>query len=613
MLKNCKADLLPSFATAKRQRNLTYLQSLNDDNLLLPFRYEAGLINNRDSLPDFHKGWDSPFSQIRGTFTGHWLSAMAQLYYDCKNSLIKSRADHIVNEIAVCQKENGGQWAFPIPEKYLHWIKNGKRVWAPQYVCHKVMMGLFDMYRYTGNEQALDILNGCAKWFYNFTNEISREVMDEMMDFEETGGIMELWADLYGVTGSSEHLSLISRYERPKLFEPVLNGVDVLTNLHANTTVPEIHGAARAYEVTGDEQYRRIAENYWKLAVDDRGMFVTGGQTNGEIWTPLNQQASRLSNRSQEHCVVYNMMRLSQYLYRWSGESKYADYFEQNLYNGIFAQGYWAKDWDVGVGAADIRPAEHLTYFLGLGSGSRKVWGSETEHFWCCHCTMVQANAFFHEHVFFQDNDDIFVAQFLPASLKTEINGKEISIKLETDRQSGETIRIHEIDRKVLSMPKCNKYTLSVCGKSEIFCIRIRLPWWLSGQAEITVNGEPVDFIVENGHAVLKRVWSSDDVVNCTFPKELKTWPLPDRPDCVAFIDGPVALAGITPEERTLYGDINNPASFMIPDNERLWNYWQTNYRTVNQQVNFRFVPLYSIGYEEYTVYFPVKDDYDTK
>ncbi len=111
--------------------------------------------------------------------------------------------------------------------------------------------------------------------------------------------------------------------------------------MHANTTIPEVQGAARAYEVTGEERYRRIVENYWDLAVRQRGMYATGGQTCGEIWTPMGQQSARLSEMNQEHCTVYNMMRLSEYLLRWTGEAEYADYYERNLYNGIFAQGYW--------------------------------------------------------------------------------------------------------------------------------------------------------------------------------------------------------------------------------------------------------------------------------
>ncbi|HCA70259.1 MAG TPA: hypothetical protein DEP17_07650, partial [Lachnospiraceae bacterium] len=94
----------------------------------------------------------------------------------------------------------------------------------------------------------------------------------------------------------------------------------------ANTTIPEAHGAARAYEVTGEERYRNIAESYWACAVRNRGTFATGGQTSGEVWTPMNQQAARLGDMNQEHCTVYNMIRLAEYLYRWTGSSEYSDY-----------------------------------------------------------------------------------------------------------------------------------------------------------------------------------------------------------------------------------------------------------------------------------------------
>jgi len=605
MLKPVKTNLHNSMPVDRRNRNLRYLLSLKDDNLLFPFRQEAGLININTKKTDVHWGWDSPFSQIRGTFTGHWLSAMAKLYSSLKDIRIKVRADYIVSEIAFCQKENGGEWAFPIPEKYLHWIKVGKKVWAPHYVCHKVMMGLLDMYLYAENDQALGIVKKCADWFYAFTNEISRETMDDMMDFEETGGIMELWADLYAITNDPKHRELIYRYERPRLTKPIHDGIDVLTNRHANTTVPEIHGVARAYEVTGDKRFKRIVENYWKLAVDDRGSFVTGGQTSGEVWTPPGQQANRLGPLAQELCVVYNMMRLSQYLYRWSGEAKYADYYEQNLYNGIFAQGYWEEYWHSTHNEDNPLKKGHVIYYLPLAPGSIKEWGSETEHFWCCHCTLVQANAMFDEHVFFQNDKNIYISQFLPSSLDTTVNGKQITIHQEPIRQSDKDIS-GDIDRTVLSRPKIDKHSVIVNGAGEQFALRIRLPWWLASDAKITINGDEHVFDVYDGHAVINRKWHND-VVCCIFPKELKAWSLPDEPKTVAFIEGPIAFAGLIKEERTLYGDIDNPESFMTPSDERHWVNWRQGWRTINQPVNFKFVPLYDIGYEEYTVYFPVK------
>jgi hypothetical protein len=91
-------------------------------------------------------------------------------------------------------------------------------------------------------------------------------------------------------------------------------------------------------------------------------------------------------------------------------------------------------------------------------------------------------------------------------------------------------------------------------------------------------------------------------------PKTLATSPIPDRPDMVAFLDGPVVLAGLCEEERTLYGDTKNPSSLLIPDHEREWHVWKGGYRTVGQDRGTRFIPLYEVVDEPYTVYFPVKE-----
>ena len=231
-----------------KQRNriaARYLMRLTDENLLLYYRQEAGLIHYKNSTPPpIHWGWDGPFSPIRGTLpaTGCRPRPVSSFYMMTGCCGRGSTASW--REIAHCQRENGNGWAFPIPEKHLYWLARGKRTWAPQYVCHKTMMGLFDAARYAGSAEALDVLRGAAEWFIRFTDGVTRDQMSDMMDLEETGGMMELWADLYAVTGEAGHLELMRRYERPRLFDPVSRGEDILTNMHANATIPEIHGAA---------------------------------------------------------------------------------------------------------------------------------------------------------------------------------------------------------------------------------------------------------------------------------------------------------------------------------------------------------------------------------
>ena len=133
-------------------------------------------------MPDLNGGWDAQNSHIRGTFTAHWLSAAAYLTAEVPNARLKAKMDHIVDEIRRCQIENGGKWGFPIPPKYIYGVKEGKTYWAPLYVCHKVLMGLLDVYQLTHNQTALDIITGCGEWFTEFTSSTSRQELSEMMD-----------------------------------------------------------------------------------------------------------------------------------------------------------------------------------------------------------------------------------------------------------------------------------------------------------------------------------------------------------------------------------------------------------------------------------------------
>jgi uncharacterized protein len=600
--------LLPGEALLRRDRNRDYMNRLTTENLLISHYFEAGLVAFNARLEHIHGGWDAMTSDIRGTVAGHWLSAAARLIAETGDPALKLRADFIVAEIARCQQENGGEWAFPIPEKYLHWLKRGKRKWAPQYVCHKNMMGLLDMHLFAGSAQALEIVCKCADWFYRFTGDIPREQMDRMMDFEETGGMMEHWANLYGVTADPRHLELMRRYERPALFEPLARGEDVLTNMHANATIPEVQGAARAYEVTGEERYRRIVENYWELAVRKRGMYATGGQTCGEVWTPLGQQSARLGELNQEHCVVYNMMRLAEYLLRWSGQAEYADYYERSLYNGIFAQGHWrGRNLDVLCEPREP-PTGLVAYYLPLAAGSQKKWGSELDHFWCCHCTLLQANAKLHEAIYYRDASGLRVCQYLPSSLLFGWDGAAVKVEQTLDPQAGENIRILPVNAQIPSRPDTSCVLLKIQADRPVeFTLNLRRPWWLAEPLQVFVNGE--EFAWEEnseGFAAIHRVWQNDEV-RLVLAHRLACWPLPDRPDTVAFMDGPLVLAGLVGEERMLWGDLHDPYTLLAPDNEREWQTWKSSWRTINQPVGWRFKPLYEIGNEVYTVYFPVR------
>jgi hypothetical protein len=287
------------------------------------------------------------------------------------------------------------------------------------------------------------------------------------------------------------------------------------------------------------------------------------------------------------------MMRLAEYLLRWTGDACYADYWERNLYNGNLAQ----QHPETGM----------VTYFLPLRSGSVKKWGTPTDDFWCCHGTLIQAHAAYPNHIFYEDGKELVLSQYIPCQLEWSKNGINISLTLSEVSQSEAHHR-----------PRSRSYELKIaCAQPMEFTLKFRIPWWIATSPEVAVNGEKqVVAGIPSTFAQIHQVWHND-IVQITLPHSLTTSPLPDLPDTVAFMEGPVVLAGVLGDgpvksagetliEKTLYYN-NDPTKVLIPDDEREFARWRIGYRTQGQTENIRFIPLYEIHNESYAVYFPVR------
>ena len=609
----------------RENANRDYLMRLSSDNLLLNYRLEAARpTENFGALPQkIHGGWEFPTCQLRGHFLGHWLSAAAIHYHETGDAELKAKADAIVAELGECQKDNGGEWAASIPEKYFRWIGMGKQIWAPHYTVHKTFMGLLDMYRFAGNEQALAIADRFADWFYRYSGSFTREQFDDVLDFE-TGGMLEIWAILLEIFQNDKYRTLLDRYYRGRLFDRLLAGEDPLTNMHANTTIPEVIGCAKAYEVTGEERWRRIVEAYWKCAVTDRGAYATGGQTLGEIWTPKKKLSARLGDRNQEHCTVYNMMRLAEFLLRWTKDPSYADYMEKNLYNGVMAQSYW--EGGLSHGLDDGHPHHGLlTYFLPMRAGGRKGWATETEDFFCCHGSVIQANAALNRGIYYQEGNEVFVCQYFDSAAAFAVEDRQVLLQQKEDHLSGSFhLSSTSPARQSISSVTCEYpdhpdakmvYLLVSLQDGGTGChlkISLRVPSWVKGEAQLTLNGEPIRPEGGNGAAgtfvTLERDWSDGDTIGILMKKTIWLDRLAGDDSLAAFTYGPEVLVGLTDEERVIRLDPANPEKTLVHDTEREWGAWHESFKTKGQEKAIRFVPVKNVGYESYTMYFPVEE-----
>ena len=584
-----KTHLLPGLFKERADINRAYLMELKTEDLLQNFYLEAGIRTDRD-VTEMHLGWESPTCQLRGHFLGHWLSAASMLVAQNNDRELKAKLDIIIDELERCQKLNGGRWIGSIPEKYFEKLEKNEYIWSPQYTLHKTLLGLYHSAMYAKNEKALAILDSAADWYIDWTEKMEKVNPHAVYSGEE-GGMLEVWAGLYQLTGAEKYLTLAEKYSHPSIFGKLDNNGDPLSNCHANASIPWAHGAAKMYEATGDEKWLDLVKRFWKCAVTDREAFCTGGQNSGEFWIPPHKLGMFIGERTQEFCTVYNMTRLADYLFRFTGGSEYLDYIERNLYNGFLAQ----QNKFTGMPA----------YFLPMKAGSAKKWGSKTRDFWCCHGTTVQAHTIYPQLCWYEDGSRLIAAQYINSEYKRSENvtvTQSVDMKYYND---GAAFDEHDDSRMSRWYIKLNVRANS----PERFTLSLRIPEWVKGQPIISVNGMEVPTNANNGFVDIDRTWEND-TVNVYLPAALTTSSLPDMPQLTAFAEGPVVLAGLCEKDCGIYTETDAPESALAYVTEHTYSTfpWQQSvYRTVNQPENFDFIPLYDITDEKYTVYFTRK------
>lgn len=213
-------------------------------------------------------------------------------------------------------------------------------------------------------------------WADRRTAALSWEHMQRTLDLE-FGGMEEALLNVYAVTRDPRHLALARRFEHRKVMDPLARGLDPLHHLHANTQIPKFVGAARAWELTGNEYARDAATNAWGFVALHRS-YCCGGHGNYEAFrTPQDVLAAELSPDTQETCNTYNMLKLTRALFGWKAEPRYADFHERAFLNHILATQH---------------PAEgQVMYFLSLEPGHFKVFDTPNDSFWCCTGTGMES------------------------------------------------------------------------------------------------------------------------------------------------------------------------------------------------------------------------------
>src|SRR5690606_32373710 len=228
--------------------NLRYLAALDMDRLLAPFRLEAGLPSPASRYPN----WES--MGLDGHTAGHYLSALAQQAAQ-GSAEMRRRLDYMVAALAEVQAANGDGYVGGVPNGRVLWerIASGdfqaesfalEGAWVPFYNLHKTFAGLRDAWVLAGNGQAREVLVRFADWAGALVANLDDDQLQRVLDTEH-GGMNEVLADVYAITGERRYLALARRFSHRAILEPLLRREDRLDGLHANTQIPKVIGFAR--------------------------------------------------------------------------------------------------------------------------------------------------------------------------------------------------------------------------------------------------------------------------------------------------------------------------------------------------------------------------------
>ena len=568
------------------------MMGLEPDRLLHMFRVTAGLPSSAEPLG----GWEAPDNELRGHFTGHYLSACALMWAQTGDAAVKARGTMMVAELAKCQARNGYGYLSAFPTELFARLKAGQRVWAPFYTYHKIMAGLLDNWTLANNSQALDMVRGMASWVRDYASGVPDEQWQRMLNVEY-GGMNDVLYQLANVTEDAQWAELAHRFDHEKIFAPLAVGRDELKGVHANTNIPKVIGAARRYERTGEDRSRAIATFFW---ADVTGMrsYATGGTSNDEEWQgDPGQLAKAIGPTSQETCVTYNMLKLTRELFSWSPEAKYADFYERAYFNGILPTQH---------------PADgEKAYYTPLAAGYWKLFGAPNAAFWCCHGTGVENFSKLADSVYFHDDDGIWVNLFVPS----EVSWREKGVRLIQDT------RFPETDVSMLTVK---------AAKPTRMAIRVRVPYWVGDGGWVKLDGRRLDaFAGPGGYIVLDRTWRDGERLEVRLPMRLHVHPMPDDSSVQAVMYGPLVLVGrmgsdgITAENRRAeptkprtVPEFKNPALPPTPqirassEDVTSWVAPVTGktleFTTKGQPGPMTLVPLYRLFDERYVVYWTV-------
>lgn len=500
-----------------RDLNVQVLLKYDCDRMLAPYRKEAGLQPRKPSYPN----WDG----LDGHVGGHYLSALA-INAATGNEECRKRMEYMISELQLVLDANNQRpeaWCHNyiggVPNSAKMWTAFSKGdfgsyfgTWAPFYNIHKMYAGLRDAWLYCGNEQAKNLFLKFCDWAVDITRDLNDGQMEKMLG-NEHGGMNEVLADAYAITGEQKYLDCARRFSHRMLLVPLENGKDCLDNMHANTQIPKVIGYQRIAELAHNVQYHNASEYFWEIVTRQRSL-AFGGNSRREHF-PTKENCIDYINDidGPESCNTYNMLKLTENLNRVKPDGMYGDFYETAMFNHILS----------------AQHPQHggYVYFTSARPRHYRNYSAPNKAMWCCVGTGMEDHGKYGQFVWTHDKgvkaeDDALYVNLFVAS---ELNWKNRKMVI----------------RQQTAFPYAETSVVEVAKGKGTFILKVRKPSWCEN---FTVKGVgfDADSYEENGFVCMKRKWKKGDQVKISMPMHAYIKPMINVPQYVAIMYGPILL-----------------------------------------------------------------------
>ena len=314
---------------------------------------------------------------------------------------------------------------------------------------------------------------------------------------------------------------LAVQYLDEEYFAPLAEGRPGLSQHHAYSYVNALSSAMQAYLTLGSERHLRAARNgFEQLAAQS---FATGGWGPDETLRPptSGEIAASLTNTHasfETPCGAYAHFKLTRYLLRVTGDTRYGDSMERVMYNTV-------------LGAKPMHPDGNTFYYADCNVHGHKVY---SEHRWpCCSGTFPQVATDYRLNSYFHDRSGLYVNLYIPSTVHWTFGGARVALTQQSHYPFDGLIR----------------FDLSLSTLAT-FAIHLRVPAWADGAA-IEVNGKRVTTGIAAGQFVqLLHHWRSNDRIELELPLRPRLESIDaQHPQIAALLRGPLVLFAIGASE----------------------------------------------------------------